>query len=183
VLVCGTCGSRLTATNSNGHPFYRCQHNASPDCTARATVAAERVEALVVDKLKAQRELARIEGHASVDVGEQLHLAARQAKADLEAALEAFEGVEGLGAAKKRIGELTVAWKAAEREAEQHARTEGARSAMRRIDDWEKLTLEGRRAIIRAVIDRVDVAPVGGLGLSRSKWDEGRVDVQFVRQG
>ena len=118
-----------------------------------------------------------------MDVGEQLHQAARDAKADLEAAVEAFEGVEGLGAAKRRIGELTEAWKTAEREAERHGHTEQAQAAMRRMDDWDRLTLAGRRAIIRATIDRIVVEPVGGRGLSRSKWNERRVDVQFVGEG
>ena len=43
----------MTATNNRGYAFYRCQHNASPDCTARATIAAERVEEHVVGKLNA----------------------------------------------------------------------------------------------------------------------------------
>ena len=173
----------MSATKNHGYPSYRCQHNASPDCTARATVSAERVEELVVAQLKAQRELARLEGVASADLGEQYHQAARDAKADLEAAVEAFEGVEGLGAAKRRIAELTDRWQTAEREAERHDRTEGARAQMRRLDDWEALTLEGRRAIIRATVKHVVVDPVGGLGLSRSKWDESRVHVQFVGEG
>lgn len=183
VLVCGTCGARMTATSNRGYAFYRCQHNASPDCTARATIAAERVEELVVDQLKARRELARLEGFASADPGEQLSQAARDAKADLEAALDAFQGVEGLGAAKRRIAELTERWQTAEREAERHDRTEGARAQMRRLDDWDRLTLDGRRAIIRATIERIVIEPVGGLGLSRSKWDESRVHVQFVGEG
>ena len=81
VLFCGTCGGRMSATNNRGHASYRCQHNASPDCTARATVAAERVEELVVGKLKARRELAQLEGVASADLGEQLQQAARDAEA------------------------------------------------------------------------------------------------------
>lgn len=180
VLVCGTCGTRMTATGSNGHPFYRCQHNASPDCTARATVAAERVEELVVNELKARRELARLKGIASADLGEQLHQAAREAEADLTAAIETFAGVQGLAAAQRRIDELTKRWESAKREAEHHDVTEGARSAMRKLDDWDRLTLEGRRAIIRATIARIVVSPVNGRGLSRSQWDASRVDVQFV---
>jgi hypothetical protein len=183
VLVCGTCGSRMTATNNRGYPFYRCQHNASPDCAARATIAAERVEDLVVSKLKARRELAKLEGRASMDLGEQLRQAARDAKDDLDAVIEALQGVKGLTVAKRKIDEMTELWKAAERKAEQHDRTEGARAAMRRIDDWDRLTLNGRRAIIRATIDRIVVDPVGGLGLSRSRWDAGRVNVQFVGEG
>jgi DNA invertase Pin-like site-specific DNA recombinase len=180
VLVCGTCGGRMSATNAHGYGSYRCQHNASPNCTARATIAADRVEQVVIDKLKARRELATLEGVASADLGEQLHQAARQAKADLEAAVEAFAGVEGLSAAKRRIAELSEQWKLAEREAEQQGHTEEARAAMRRIDDWDRLTLEGRRAIIRATIERVIIDSANGLGLSRSKWDATRVHVQFV---
>lgn len=183
VLVCGTCGARMTATNSHGYPFYRCQHNASPDCPARATVAAERVEQLVVSKLKAQRELARLGGFASADLGEQLRQAAKDAEADLEAAIATFAGVKGLGAAQRRLAELTACWETAKREADRHDRTEGARSELRRLDDWERLTLEGRRGIIRAVVERVVVAPVNGAGLSGSKWDESRVDVQLFGEG
>jgi hypothetical protein len=183
VLVCGSCGGRMSATNAHGYASYRCQHNASPDCPQRATVAAERVEAVVIEKLKARRELAQLEGVASADLGEQLHQAAREAKADLEAAVEAFAGVEGLSVAKRRIAELSEQWKLAEREAEQHGYSEQARAAMRRIDDWDRLTLEGRRAIIRATIERVVIDSAGGLGLSRSKWDASRVHVQFVGEG
>lgn len=179
VLVCGTCGSRMTATNTRGHAFYRCKTSATLDCTARATIAAERVEGLVVSQLKAKRELARLEGSFSVDLGEQLHQAARDAKADLEAAIEAFAGVEGLGASKRRIAELTERWQTAEREAERHDRTEGARAEMRKMDDWERLPLDIQRGIIRATIERIEVAPVGGLGLSKSRWDDGRVKVKF----
>jgi hypothetical protein len=179
VLVCGTCGGRMSATNAHGYASYRCQHNASPDCTARATVAAHRVEQVVIDKLKARRELAQLEGVASADLGEQLHQGARQAKADLEAAVEAFAGVEGLNAAKRRIAELTEQWKLAEREAEQHGHTEQARSELRKMDDWDRLPLDIRRGIIRATIERVVIASAGGLGLSRSKWDAKRVHVQF----
>jgi hypothetical protein len=183
VLVCGSCGGRMSATNAHGYASYRCQHNASPDCPERATIAAERVEKLVVAALKAKRELAQLEGVASADLGEQLHQGAREAKADLEAALEAFQGVEGLSAAKRRIAELTERWQTAEHEAEQHGHTEQARAAMRRMDDWGRLTLEGRRAIIRATIERIVIDSAGGLGLSRSKWDAGRVHVQFAGEG
>lgn len=179
VLVCGTCGSRMTATRSHGYAFYRCQHNASPDCKARATVAADRVEQLVVAKLKAHRELSQLRGVASADLGEQLHQAAREAKADLEAAVDAFQGVEGLGAAKRRIAALSGRWNAAEQEACRYGSREQARAATRRIDDWDRLTLDGRQAIIRAVIDRVVVDPVGG----RAAWDERRVHVEFVGEG
>jgi hypothetical protein len=183
VLRCATCDARMTATSSNGHAFYRCQHNASPDCPARATVSAERVEALVVAKLKARRELARLEGVASADLGERYHQAAREAEADLEAAIETFAGVKGLGAAQRRIADLTTQWELARREAERHDVTEGARSEMRKVDDWEALPLDIQRGIIRATVAKIIVAPVGGRGLSRSQWDEGRIDVQFVGEG
>jgi hypothetical protein len=51
------------------------------------------------------------------------------------------------------------------------------------LDDWHRLTLEGRRDIIRVVVERIVVAPVNGAGLSGSKWDESRVDVQLFGEG
>jgi hypothetical protein len=182
VLVCGTCGARMTATSSNGHPFYRCQHSASPNCTARATVAAERVEELAVARLKARRELMTVEGRASVDLGERLLADARAAKARLEIAIDSFGG-DDLMAAKRKIAELREAWQAAEREAGRHDRVEGAAAEMRKVDDWDRLTLDGRRAIIRATVARIVIRPVSGLGLSGSRWDASRVDVQFVGEG
>jgi hypothetical protein len=179
VLVCGTCGARMTATSSNGHAFYRCQHNASPDCPARATVSAERVEALVVAKLKARRELARLAPVASADLGEQYHQAARDAKAALETTINMLDGLSDLGSAQRKIAALKERWQTAEREAEAYGRTEGARSAMRKLDDWDRLPLDIQRGIIRATIERVVVAPVGGLGLSGAQWDERRITVQF----
>jgi hypothetical protein len=183
VLVCGSCGGRMSATNAHGYPSYRCQHNASPDCPERATVAADRVEQVVIDALKARRELAILQGKASSDPGEQLHQAAREAKADLEAAVDAFAGVEGLTAAKRRIAELTKRWQTAERDAEQQDQTEHARAAMRRIDDWERLPLDIRRGIIRATIERITIDSAGGRGLSGSKWDAGRVHIRFFGEG
>jgi hypothetical protein len=180
VLVCGTCGARMTATNNRGYAFYRCQHNASPDCAARATIAADRVEELVVSELKARRELMKLEGRASLDLGEQLHQAERDAETDLEAVVEALQGVKGLTVAKRKIDEMTERWERAKHEARRYGQTEKARTEMRKVDDWDRLPLDIQRGIVRATIDRVVVDPVGGRGLSRSKWDAGRVDVQFV---
>jgi Recombinase zinc beta ribbon domain/Resolvase, N terminal domain/Recombinase len=183
VLVCGGCGARMSSSSGGGYNYYRCQHSSSPDCPARASIMAERVEDLVVARLHEQRELTRLEGVASADLGEQLHQAARDAQADLEAALEAFAGVEGLGAAKRRIAELTERWQDADRAAAQHQRNAGAQSTIRHMDDWDRLTLDGRRGIIRATIDRVVIAPAYGRTLSKSKFNAGRVDVQFVGEG
>lgn len=134
-LFCGGCGARMSLSLGKDYPSYRCQHSSSPDCEARATVAAQRVEDLVAAKLHERRELTRLEGIASADLGEQLHQAARDAQADLEAAMEAFEGVAGLGAAKRRITDLTARWHEAKREADQHQRNAGASSQIRHMDD------------------------------------------------
>ena len=181
VLFCKSCESRMTATNNRGFAFYRCQRSASPDCPARATVAAERVEEMVVARLQAERELMVLQGRASANLGEQLHQAARAAEADVEAAIVAFAGVKGLGAATRKIAELTEVWEAAKGEAESHERDEGARSALRQMDDWDRLPLEIRRGIVRATVARIEVAPTVSSGWA--VWDERRVDVQLVSEG
>ena len=183
VLRCGTCDSRMTATTSNGHAFYRCQHNASPNCTARATISAERVEALVVAKLKALREVQRLEGTASTNLGEQYHQAAKRAKDTYKAAIRMFGEDDDLVEAEQKIAELKDRWQALEREAEAYGRTEGARKAIRLVDDWDEIDLDLQRVVIRAAVERIDVAPVDGRGLSGAQWDESRVDVQFFDQG
>ena len=176
VLECKSCGTKMTATNNRGFAFYRCQHNASPDCAARATVSAERVEDMVVAALKSQRQLMKLEGRAAMDVGEQLHAEARAAKARYEAAIDAFGG-DDLGAAKRKLAEFRETWQAAEAEAERYDRTDKTRAWLRKLDDWDRLDLDVRQGIIRACVDRVVVAPSPSSGFRQ--WDPKRVDVQL----
>lgn len=162
VLRCGTCGARMVVGTSNRSSYwiYRCPPTG--DCGRRVTIAAELVEAIVVDETR--RALEGQTGRASVERdARESEAQADRAQADLDAAIRAFAGVEGEEAAVQRIAEL--------REARDEARERAERLGRRReavvVDasaDWERLSLEARRALIRAVVAEVRVLPGRGAG-------------------
>jgi site-specific DNA recombinase len=163
VLRCATCGGRMVtgSTDQNGkrHYMYRC----SPvgDCPRRVTVSAELAEDVVVAAVK--ERLAGMEGRASVadktsDAERELELVEQR----LDAAVRAFTGLEDVDAAGERLLELQV-----ERDETRERLDElrAAASPALTLDagrDFDSLSLDGRRALIRAVIDRAIVAPGRG---------------------
>jgi DNA invertase Pin-like site-specific DNA recombinase len=162
VLRCGTCGARMIVGTANHGKYglYRCPPVG--DCTSRVTVGADMVEGAVVDEVK--RLLKGMEGRAGL--GEKI----RDAEADvarcaeeLDKAVRAFAGID-VEAARERLLELQEAKHHAEdrladlRRADADSVTVGA-------DDWDSLSIEGRRALVRATIDSVTVSP--GRGLDR----------------
>ncbi len=141
------------------YSFYRC----SPisDCPQRVTVSATLAESVVVD---AVRDL--LEGmRGTATIAEGVAEAVREldkAELDLAAAVEAFTGLEDVDAARTRLLELREARdQARERVSELDAAS--APAVMLNADeDWDLLTLDEQRAIIRAVVDEATVAPGRG---------------------
>jgi site-specific DNA recombinase len=163
VLRCATCGGRMVigSTDQKGkrHYFYRC----SPvgDCPRRVTVSAELAERAVVDVVK--ERLAGVQGTASVadktsDAARELELVEQR----LDAAVRAFTGLEDVDSARERLLELQ-----AERDEARERLDElrAAASPALTLDagrDFDSLSLDGQRALIRAVVDRAVVAPGRG---------------------
>ena len=169
VLRCGTCDSRMT-TGTQTHQrrkyaFYRCSGKRGKvvdDCTQRATISAVLVEQMVVDEVK--ELIAGMTGTASAKAGvAEAAAQLERTQAELSGAIAAFasagvadepEAVEGLAALRKardqardRHDELV-----ADLDATEVAVTAGA---------WDGLTLQEQRDLIRAVIERVVIAPSG----------------------
>ena len=162
VLRCGTCGSRLVVgfrtQGTKRWDHYRCPPVG--DCPQRVTISATVIEEAVTDAV--QQLLGDLHGSASLDNGisdaEQELARADQA---LRAAVRAFTGLEDEQSANERLLELRDARDAA------HGRVDDLRAATApsitvRAGDWDLLNLEERRALIRAVIERVDIAPGRG---------------------
>ncbi|MBV8712881.1 MAG: zinc ribbon domain-containing protein, partial [Solirubrobacterales bacterium] len=63
VLRCGTCGSRMVINSDSGS--YRCGDTSANRCRRRAAVKADRVEALVVDAVRAHSATANPHPRAS----------------------------------------------------------------------------------------------------------------------
>jgi site-specific DNA recombinase len=164
VLRCATCDARMivgTQTqNGRRYPFYRCP--TIGDCTARSTISAELVERHVLD---AARQIAEGEqGTASLEAGlDDARLALERAESALDAAVQAFSGLDDVASARDRLNGLRDARDAA---ADRVAELENlARPAVVVSADDQGLRHATERALIRAAIDRVTVAP--GRGDSR----------------
>ena len=156
VLRCGTCGSRMSVTTSNyRYPAYRC---GQPDCERRQTVSAPLVEGMVVEEVK--RALADVEGRASAEQNiREAAAALDRAQAEYEKLIELLDPMEP--AAAKRLGRA----KDKRDKAQEHLDRLGGTSASLTVTaagDWERLTLDERRALIRAVVGRAVVAPGRG---------------------
>lgn len=161
VLRCGTCGSRMvvgfrTDTKyGRRYDFYRCPPIG--DCPRRVTISAGVVEGQVVEAI--QTLLADVAGSASAGAG----IATARAEVDrlehdLDAAVRAFDGLGDVEAVRERLGALRDARdEARDRLAELEETVLPAVTVT--ADDWQALTLDERRGLIRATIARVVVAP------------------------
>jgi DNA invertase Pin-like site-specific DNA recombinase len=169
VLRCSGCGGRMVVgtqtQNGRSYPFYRCGH-VREDCDRRVTISAEVVEAVVVEAVCAAIDDA--EGRASVEHNVQRALQAlERAQADLDSAFRAFEGFEGETVARERLILLRTVRDDAQKQVDQLG---GERPAVTvTASDWDRLSLVERRALIRAVVERVTVGP--GRGTERVTVD------------
>jgi site-specific DNA recombinase len=159
VLRCGTCGARMVvgSTRQQGKPyaFYRC--NPTSDCPARVTISADLAEAAVVEAV--QEYLRGVEGTATIADGLDDALRAwDKAEHDLEAAVEAFSGLDDVAVAREKLTALREARdQARDRLAELEAAAGPAMTVT--ADDWDALTLKEQRNLIAAVIEEATVAP------------------------
>jgi DNA invertase Pin-like site-specific DNA recombinase/DNA-binding TFAR19-related protein (PDSD5 family) len=166
ILRCATCGARMVvgSTRQQGKPyaFYRC--DPLHDCPKRVTISADKAEEAV--EAETRRLLAEMKGRASAAKGAEA--AARKlerAQAELDSAARVLigAGLEGEASATERLAQLRQARDDAAERVEELASLSDVSSAV--VDperDWPLLTLEERRALIRAVVARAVVSPGRG---------------------
>jgi DNA invertase Pin-like site-specific DNA recombinase len=159
VLRCGTCGARMVVGTSNNSSYwiYRCPPVG--DCERRVTISAEIVEQVVVERVRGA--LADVQGRASVeDNARDAELQLERAQANLNAALRAFDGFDEQ-AAVDRLAELrTIRDQAQERV--DHLGGHRSVVTINAARDWDRLSPDARRALIRATVAEVRVAPASG---------------------
>jgi DNA invertase Pin-like site-specific DNA recombinase len=159
VLRCGTCDSRLVAGTSNHKktPCYRCKN---PDCRKKVVVSANLVDPMVVDAVK--RRLGDLEGRASAVSAAQAAVATRDAaQAKLDEAMRAFADLSDEPVAIETLAKLRAARDAAEEQVKQLGST-ATSLTVTATADWDRLTLDERRGLIRATIASVTVSPGRG---------------------
>jgi DNA invertase Pin-like site-specific DNA recombinase len=170
VLRCATCDSRMVVGQANPkggktYALYRC--DPLHDCPRRVTISAPVAEQVVEDEVRLL--LAGMRGKASAESGP-----LREAEADFERCQN-----ELTAATKVLLGVPGIEEEATERLSELHQAREDALERLEDLRsiivpdvvvdasaDWSILTLDERRALIRAVIARAVVAP-GGKGAER----------------
>jgi DNA invertase Pin-like site-specific DNA recombinase len=171
VLRCSTCGSRMVVgqTRQQGKVYrlYRC--DPLHDCPRRVTISAELVERAVEQETR--RLLAGMRGKASAATGAQdaaRELERRQEQLDAAARTVLGAGLENEAAATERLAELREARDEAAQRLDELS-TYDASLVVDAERDWDLFTLDERRALIRAVLEGVTVAP--GRGLERVSFE------------
>ncbi len=161
VLRCGSCGARLGAMKlprQNDYPIYRCP--STSDCARHVTISAVIAEGVVTEAVRAA--LADREGRASA--AENAQAATRtleRAQSDVDAALRSFAGagLENELAAVERLTELRRLRDDAQDRVDQVGPE--ASLTVNAAVDWDRLSLDARRALIKATVESATVAPSG----------------------
>jgi DNA invertase Pin-like site-specific DNA recombinase len=165
VLYCGNCERAMVVGSirrPDGTKFrtYRCGAPRE-DCDARPSISAEMIETYVVAEVKAT--IADITGRASAEASAiQARADADAAQATLNKAILNLASVADEPVAKGELERLR-----AERDAEEDRAQRLAAGANARVlsgQDFDSLTLAGRREIIADVLERVTVTRGRGLG-------------------
>jgi site-specific DNA recombinase len=167
VLRCATCGARMVigSTDQRGkrYAMYRCPPIS--DCPQRVTISADLAEQVVEDEVR--RLLQGMRGKATAKSG--AAEAAReyerlQAKLESATRVALGAGIEGEAATIERLAELKQGRDDALERLEELQDIDAAAFVVDADADWSLLTLEERRALIRAVVARALVKPGRGPG-------------------
>jgi DNA invertase Pin-like site-specific DNA recombinase len=163
VLRCGSCGARLSAMKlpkQGDYPIYRCP--STSDCDHHMTISAVIAEQTITEHVRAA--LANVQGRASAEAN------IRNAEHDLAGAQDALDGAVcafgGMGdelAVVEKLAELRQARDGAQERLDQLGGA-GLEVHVNADTDWERLTLDEQRALIRATVARATVGPGRGAG-------------------
>jgi DNA invertase Pin-like site-specific DNA recombinase len=164
VLRCGSCGSRMVVATSHNSSYWTYRCPPTGDCSHRMSISAELVEGAIV--AWAKHHLARLTGTASGASG------VTEARAELERTQAAYD--KALMVAMEAASEPVVMETVRERrEARDRAKerygeateTQEWLNVAVTVGDWDDLSPEGRRDLIKAAIARVLIHP--GRGVER----------------
>ena len=187
VLRCGTCASRMVINSDSGS--YRCGDTSANRCRRRAAVKADRVEALVLDAVRAYSATAGAprRGSRRRQIRE-ADDAIERANADLDDTIRQLGGLGLLGrpASQETLGKLA---KTVDDAHAVRARLgNGGESNIIGPDEIDKLRdpakrLAAWRRLITDTVESVTVAPaMTADGRPSRLWDPRRINIRFLGQ-
>ena len=153
-------GRRVQKQQGKPYYYYRCGNKT--DCTERSAISATIAEREVVKAVRA--ELADAKGRASIEStrrGAELELEVAQQA--LDSAIRTLAAVADEPAAIERLAELRAERDAARDRLEQHGTASGSTLALTADRDWDDLTIDEQRALIRATVHVVVIRRGRGL--------------------
>ena len=186
VLRCGTCGSRMVINSDSGS--YRCGDTRANRCQRRAAVKADRVEAMVLDAVRAYWATGDAPRASRGQQIREADEAIERANADLDDTI-------------RQLGELGLLGRPASQETlEKLAKTlddahavrarlgDGGKSDVIGPEDIDKFRdpakrLSAWRRLITDTVESVTVAPaMTADGRPSRLWDPRRIDIRFRGQ-
>jgi hypothetical protein len=187
VLRCGTCGWRMVINSDSGS--YRCGDTSANRCRRRAAVKADRVEAIVLDAVRAH--WATRDAHQRGSHKRQIRDAdevIKRANADLDDTIRQLGelGLLGRPASQEALEKLTKALDAAH--AVRARLGDGGDSDVIGPDEIDKLDepakrLAAWRRLISDTVESVTVAPaMTADGRPSRLWDPRRIDIRLQGQ-
>lgn len=158
ILRCETCGSPMQVGTSKGtYPTYHCP--TSVECSRRAAISAVKAEQIVSDYTRARLEGLRERITKDGDLA-QADRDVERARAKLDAVIETFDELQTDPAVKMKLRTLSADLEAATGRRDHLRDTSGpAAFVLDAYRDWDDLSADGRRALIRAVVASVTVRP------------------------
>jgi len=180
VLVCRSCGARLTAatvwnhtkghSNRRRYAIYRC--GMPGDCPSPVTISATLVEQAVEDAVRRQLEADRGTGTASLeqelrDAAALVELTQKRLKNAI--LLLSGDDLDNIEAAQEQLSQHRARAREATELYERLQASTDSLTVLSATHDWDKLTMNEKRALIRAVLPRVEIAPACEVG-SRIHW-------------
>lgn len=169
VLRCGTCGARMVVGSANRAQYriYRCPPTG--DCPRRVTISADVAETFIAEAVKARG--ADVEGHSSMmQKWRDLEHHRDETEALYQQSLERLTQAGMLGEPGAMAGlEALKRERDSAADAAENAPEGDHEEVIRLALDWDRLSLAAQRDVIRAMVDRVVVAP--GRGADRLSID------------
>jgi DNA invertase Pin-like site-specific DNA recombinase len=163
VLLCETCNSRLVVHSSKSskhgeYHYYRCPNKL---CAAPASVRCDLAEELLRDT--AVKLAAGFKGTATAEAStEQARLDREEAEQNYANGIRSLIGRESEPVAREVLDQLEGERDAAVAQHERLRARSKPTVAIRAAADWDRLTLDERRAVIRQTIARAVVTPGRG---------------------